>query len=1443
MTRDITQEIEFDECPNLARTYIVKSLFRDLLGPKHSHDEEIEHPYDKYMVGVLKARNTNKKLSNTGVITDSYEKAHLSKNPTRNEFPNSEDSDFETDDTDFKIDADTDLNLMQGAHSLGLSFVVSGNSPTIELCCTWGRYKPMSSYMYKRQTSLVVSKPIDISQYVKKHLIDPRSYDVNVHGEDAKLYVQSRENPNTNSWNVSVFLENTAFHTKQKISNNTESIFQPQIRVICSNGTSLDDLGTSDPIPNADSSLFHKKHSKGRGHLCGVVWKDVDPGCDSAHGDYFDVMWPDSMSPDVPRDIRNRFSCPDIRTEYIPMYTILQPRKATQSEIQLKAADLSEMWDPQIIEETLKPIVLNYRKWIDQQKLECPQNLQHAYERLDECASCANRIQQGINLLLNDEKARLAFCFMNKAMDLKNKWAPKQGIDFSWRTFQIAFILQTIPGLIISGNTSEKETCDILWFPTGGGKTEAYMGLMLFSFAYRRLCHDRTLEMDGGVSVISRYTLRLLTLQQFTRTLGIILAADLLRVENWHPRNATFVNKHLIQKNNTKCIWGKSRFSLGLWIGGDLTPNQFNETKKHLHAEGALLPKQDKGAGKLSRGDPAQITNCPCCNAILAIPSSQSQSNDIRTITWIIKSDKPVSELEAIPDAEFNTRSHTICKNGDSPPKSFTCINKNSRDSYYALCVNFTTSRFSSDEIDTWWSYHIKRALNNSHLESTKASRPGYFFMYKKNKPYDFVIHCPNPKCPTWVDWHEHANTNSEPLIAEPFIKPDNRLTSINTPIPAFTIDPQVYGRCPTVIIATADKFARLPFEPAAASIFGNVDTIHTLTGFQRKAAPPNQRDGELTPAPGFYPPQLIIQDELHLIEGPLGSMVGLYELAVDALTSHNGHKPKYVASTATVNEAKAQVGMIYRRTARVFPPNGIFDGDNYFSYIGEDRTCVNNKPGRLYVGLLVTRGMLIGLVKIYASILSSVYRRKVMKTPKDSVDPYWTLVGYFNAIRELAIALNLYNSDILRDVKKLSSDEYFSTRHTSHSETMPPLTRFIPIKIKKNSALESIVVYCSNDKGKISLALYDSNPVTNKPSTVLSGVKDSSPQTVHKGPNYFVLSDIVTPKSSLVYVAVHNHSDETEFECNSKLQSYSSSDLNHGTKINFNDVKHFTELTTSLKVCVRTQSRDLVPTKSVELSSSTPSFELPQIMNSLESPEHIDALFTTSIFGTGVDINRLGLMLVAGQPKSTSSYIQATGRIGRQHPGLIITWLRATRVRDLSHYENFVGYHRAINRYVEPISSAPFSEKALKTCLGPVLVAILRNASRIGSSNVDPAWIHNPNHMFKNYKSAELESLKTHIVAIYKSTRAYVEKLQLPPEEFNKIYDHAILLWHNINKYNYDLKYDENTFGEIKHDVVLGTQRHTIAQKISVYENTHNSLRDVEPTFTLGEQWVNDYE
>ena len=193
------------------------------------------------------------------------------------------------------------------------------------------------------------------------------------------------------------------------------------------------------------------------------------------------------------------------------------------------ALEIANLWNPSDIDSCLSQIPAKYNKWIADQKSSLTEHhfdekmASLAGDNLVKCEEASDRIRKGIDLLKDNERARLAFCFMNQVMADKKRWDNRNGSDgdkkLYWYEFQMAFILHTLHG-VLPGKDTEKEVCDLLWFPTGGGKTEAYLGLMIFAFSYRRLLEVDGLETDGGVSALSRYTLRLLTIQQFTRALG-----------------------------------------------------------------------------------------------------------------------------------------------------------------------------------------------------------------------------------------------------------------------------------------------------------------------------------------------------------------------------------------------------------------------------------------------------------------------------------------------------------------------------------------------------------------------------------------------------------------------------------------------------------------------------------------------------------------------------------------------------------------------------------------------------------------------------------------------------------------------------------------------------------------------------------------------------------
>lgn len=255
-------------------------------------------------------------------------------------------------------------------------------------------------------------------------------------------------------------------------------------------------------------------------------------------------------------------------------------------------------------------------------------------------------------------------------------------------------------------------------------------------------------------------------------------------------------------------------------------------------------------------------------------------------------------------------------------------------------------------------------------------------------------IRCPDLKCPlNSIEWFEeipHKTGQKKYFqINEPFRKSDSQDRSFGMPISAYTTDSQIYRHCPSFIISTVDKFARLPYEPYTSSIFGNVDHYDSLLGYFRKELGPESEMkilGYQIPVNQFLPPSLIIQDELHLIEGPLGSIVGLYETAIETLaTTPDGVRPKYVASTATINDAVNQVRSIFNTEIAIFPPPGIKAEDGYFTSSKESDPLDALPPGRLYVGVCTPGKTLLPIVRMWSVLLKEaklIYNELVNYSP-----------------------------------------------------------------------------------------------------------------------------------------------------------------------------------------------------------------------------------------------------------------------------------------------------------------------------------------------------------------------------------------------------------------------------------------------------------------------------
>ena len=406
--------------------------------------------------------------------------------------------------------------------------------------------------------------------------------------------------------------------------------------------------------------------------------------------------------------------------------------------------------------------------------------------------------------------------------------------------------------------------------------------------------------------------------------------------------------------------------------------------------------------------------------------------------------------------------------------------------------------------------------------------------------------------------------------------------------IPIVVVDEEIYRLLPSLLIGTVDKFALMPWKGTTQTLFGQVAGRCERHGFRS----PDLNDADTHPAKGglkaastvpfepVRPPDLIIQDELHLISGPLGTLTGLYETAVDQLSSWEVHgkrvRPKVIASTATTRRSRDQVYALFLREVAVFPPHGIDVGDNFFA---RQRPPSEKHPGRRYVGVCAPGQRLKAvLIRVYVASLAAAQR--LFELYGRAADPWMTLVGYFNAMRELA------------GMRRLLDDD------------------------------------------------------------VRSRLRDTDKRGLARRPSLFV-EELTSRKSST-------------------------------------DIP---SLLDRLELTFEPQEPKVKGVKQPE------------------RPRPLDALLATNMISVGVDVRRLGLMVVAGQPKATAEYIQATSRVGRTWPGIVFAVYNWARPRDLSHYEGFEHYHATFYKQVEALSVTPFAPRALDRGLSGVFVALVRLA------------------------------------------------------------------------------------------------------------------------------------
>ena len=1047
------------------RAMLQDMIRKDLLGPAGGPDEIVDerNVRGRYIVGMLAPKGQS-------VLPDENDQLAVDG----------------TDEEDGKSASPIPQASSMLPSAIGLTFTVAEDTPTLQIIARWGKYrrvemdiKALGSFedgldeddtvaeeplpeaeepepervsetrrVWKRIPVEAVSDPFHLHDgFPKPWSPDPDNPDV---------YVRAQVRKRDRAWTITLFLVNA--QSEPQYNKDEAWVFQPELIVHAPDGAPVfikrnlpDELRNDHPEDRAIEMLYRREQEFAVGHGVAVSAKLADGRWDRAV---------------------------EVHTEIVPSHEVEQMAPPTPADIPTLA---NAVLDMQVLDETgdggfaaaLDPLAEAYEAWIADQEshLSSPPSDLQAYQAdaaaaLENCRKSLSRIREGIALLDSTPQAAKAFRFSNRAMGFqrvrtlfsqavrRDEKPDLVTIDVpgnrSWRPFQLAFILLNLPGLVDPTHPDRSHPmsakADLLWFPTGGGKTEAYLGVAAFTMAMRRLQGELGgLSGGAGVSVLMRYTLRLLTLQQFQRAAALICACEVIRRED-------------------ETTWGPEPFRIGLWVGRRSTPNWTKESEEAIKRVRNTASDYRGGMGT-----PAQLTNCPWCGQPIR------PGRDI--------------EVDLYPQGSART-----------------------------------------------------------------------------------LQYCSDPQG----------------------ICPFSRLGSPRDGLPILVVDEEIYRRLPALLIATVDKFAQMPWKGETQMLFGRVNGRCPRHGYRspeiedsdshpKRGATPGVKTQPLT---RLRPPDLIIQDELHLISGPLGTLVGLYETAVDALSSWELDEktvyPKVIASTATVRRARDQVYSLFQREVKIFPAPGLNADDNFFA---RRVSSSEHAPGRCYIGVCAPGTRLKAvLIRVYAAYMAAA--QVLYEKYGRAADPWMTLVGYFNSMRELGGMRRVVDDALRERLRKM------------------------------------------NQRG---LARRFINPWSVEELTSRKDAADI-PRILDR------LEAIFDP------VAAEERKRRTKA----------------GEKIDF-------------------------------------------------ARNPFDIVLATNMISVGVDVSRLGLMVVASQPKATAEYIQATSRVGRAFPGIVCTVYNWARPRDLSHYERFEHYHATFYQQVEALSVTPFSPRSRDRGISAVLVSFLR--------------------------------------------------------------------------------------------------------------------------------------
>ena len=1091
---DKTLQLKLEDIPTLTNQVYIRELLQlsvmdDLLGPAGGPNELIVDMSvrDRYLVGKLAPIESAQSKGKLPIdANDDDQDVDLNElviiEPDKDLDSPAPKSSGNSDDGG-ELDISDNQSLIPS--SFGLTFCVDGLVNQIEVEARWGCYERLNGEDHdkvkKNGQKAKVWRRIPsggtLALLLKDGLIEAQVPD----GRNPHVFIQGsvREKNINGDRLVTLFLVNSQIEPKS--NGETAWLFQPELIV----------RSTADQL---NKSIFRRK-----------PLLEIDSG--DSERQALEMLYRNRVEFAVGHGVSihatvaedSNFAT-EVRTAVIPSYEVQatetpgandSDRPAMKSMLTSGLLDMKKLasLDVATLCNALNVLTDDYAQWIDEQDQRIGSDVRgydyQAQTATDKCKKILVRLREGIKTLNDDPKALKAFRFANQAMALQRIHSQfalevRRGKDVdiekynndpkysSWRPFQLAFLLLSIPSLANPKHADRADAhdanADLLWFPTGGGKTEAYLGVAAFAMSIRRLQGNFD-GFDGsrGLTVIMRYTLRLLTLQQFQRGTALICAMETLRRKALATEDLSL---------------GLEPFTIGLWVGNNVTPGTTDASHDAIEA------LRNPGRNNAGLPSPVQLTSCPWCGSSI------------------------------------------------------------------------------------------------------------------------------NPGIHAKVETAKHGSGRTYIMCGDPIKKCE---FSTGTGIPVLTVDEEIYHHPPTMMIATVDKFAMMARRGQIRTLFGKVSKECTRHGLLwpdcdcntgHKATSKLAAATVKTVSP-IRPPDLIIQDEFHLISGPLGTMVGLYESAIDELCSWKidgiNIKPKIIASTATVRKAEPQINNVFSRNVSIFPPHGLDIEDNYFSV----QRPLESQYGRRYFGVCSPGSSRPAvLIRVYTAFLTA--SQQLFDHFGEPADPYMTIVGYFNSLRELG------------GMKRLAEDD---------------------VRTRSFKVNMSMVDRPGLDQRKVN--------------------------------NIRELTSRVSSQDIPKYL------DELE-------------------------VKFKSEFDTALgKYVTKWEDRET---------------------------RAIDLVLATNMLSVGVDINRLGLMAVNGQPKGTAEYIQATSRVGRSFPGLVCTVLTWSRPRDLSHYETYEHYHATFYKHVEAQSVTPFSPRALDRGLTGTMLSLIRLKNEVFSPNEGAGMLHASN-------------------------------------------------------------------------------------------------------------------